>query len=146
MKVYVNGDGLVDFRPTEIYRFDNREDLTQLRGQIRIIRYGLEVTTGVGQEWMDHNYWYQLSQIQVSSSEDLNMMIGLPIKVGGTDVGGIKPPKTNIIDPQLKESKFIQEQIDSIKKTMNTLYLNDTNDLVHYQKLLKSYLDLASLK
>ncbi len=79
MKVYVNGYGLAEFKPTQVYRFDGRKDLTQLRGQIRIIRDYLEVRLGAGEEWMDYNYWFDLSQVIFEDNADVNQVIGLAV-------------------------------------------------------------------
>lgn len=70
MQIHVQDYGVIDFRPEEVYRFDGREDLTQLRGSIR---------TNPNNDWVSHNYWYDLRDVLVAHSNDLNLVIGLPV-------------------------------------------------------------------
>ena len=77
MRVTINGYGLVEFKPTELYRFDGSEDSTQLRGKVRIQRPDLDVRTTSGEEWMDYDFWFTLDQVIIDSTDDLNLMVGL---------------------------------------------------------------------
>lgn len=70
MQVYVQDYGVIDFRPEEVYRFDGRTDMTQLRGSIR---------TNSNNDWVKHDYWYNLRDVLVAHSNELNLVIGLPV-------------------------------------------------------------------
>lgn len=77
MKVIINGYGLVDFKPTKIYRFDGRDDMAQLKGKVRIQRPNLDVRSYDGQDWIDHDFWFTLDQIKSISVDDINQLTRL---------------------------------------------------------------------
>lgn len=80
MRVTINGYGLAEFKPTELYRFLGREDMTQLRGKVRIQRSDLDVRTTGGEDWIDYDFWFTLDQVIIDRADDLNLMVGLKVK------------------------------------------------------------------
>ena len=63
MKVQVNGYGMLPFRATECYKFRGEESLVQFRGEVKLPK---GVRAGDGKKWVQHDYWYDPTQIGVT--------------------------------------------------------------------------------
>ncbi len=159
MKVYTNGYGLVEFKPQEVYRFNNNPDNTQLRGSIKINKPDLSVTLGSGDDWIPLNYWFTSQEIEFENwYDDINAVAGLPIRTADEIVEDqfkddfYNPAKCtcplcsgigaeNKPDLNSKINNIIQQQIDLVA---DALSVTSSDDLVWDSAVTKQHSHLIN--